>query len=375
MKTRRRVRIVSGRSGLDSLRGDWQSLTDNWPEAPFYVLYDWYWAYLHYLEDDPAQVIFVVLEDASGCCGILPLRRERKQRFGVALDIWSVPICTGIDLVDVLLLPGKRLGDWWSEIGAALRGIDFSWAALRIPGALKQGTAGSQAATLHRNAIFRPQGYSGFFPINGPYESLSARYTTRLRKILRKGWSGLAKLGTVRVHAAHAGPELASAFAEFLRLEASGWKGEGGTTSALAYDPPRRAFCEHVFSTPTAKCHAEINLLAVDERAVAAQLCMVRGGIRSVVKIGHDQSLQKFSPGSVLLDALLKRSCELHDVDNISLVTGLGWMREWGTESVIVGDLWLFRSRLATAALRGLLHLKDRPEAGCAPIAPAPELL
>ena len=124
MKTRRRVRIVSGRSGLDSLRGDWQSLTDNWPEAPFYVLYDWYWAYLHYLEDDPAQVIFVVLEDASGCCGILPLRRERKQRFGVALDIWSVPICTGIDLVDVLLLPGKRLGDWWSEIGAALRGME-----------------------------------------------------------------------------------------------------------------------------------------------------------------------------------------------------------------------------------------------------------
>lgn len=98
MKTRRRVRIVSGRSGLDSLRGDWQSLTDNWPEAPFYVLYDWYWAYLHYLEDDPAQVIFVVLEDALGCRGILPLRRERKRCFGVALGIWSVPGFIGTGL-------------------------------------------------------------------------------------------------------------------------------------------------------------------------------------------------------------------------------------------------------------------------------------
>ncbi|MEZ5583577.1 MAG: hypothetical protein R3F37_13280 [Candidatus Competibacteraceae bacterium] len=78
MKTRRRVRIVSGRLGLDSLRGDWQSLTDNWPEAPFYVLYDWYWAYLHYLEDDPENN-FVVLEDESGCRGILPLRRERHS--------------------------------------------------------------------------------------------------------------------------------------------------------------------------------------------------------------------------------------------------------------------------------------------------------
>lgn len=373
MKTRRRVRIVSGRSGLDSLRGDWQSLTDNWPEAPFYVLYDWYWAYLHYLEDDPEQVILVVLEDESGCRGILPLCRERQQHIGVALDIWSVPRC-GINLSDLLLLPDERLGDWWSGIGAALRGINLGWVALRIPGILEQGTTRSQAATLCRNAIFRPQGYSGYFQINGPYESLSARYTTRLRKILRKGWSGLAKLGTVDIHTARTGPELASVFAEFLRLEASGWKGEHGTASALAQDASLRMFCNHVFCGPAAERHAEINLLAVDGRAVAAQLCMLRGGIRSVFKIGHDQSLQKYSPGSVLLDALLKRSCERRDVHTLSLVTGLGWMREWGADLATVGDLWLFRSRLAASVLRSLLHLKDRREAGRAATTPVPEL-
>ena len=373
MKPGRCVRIVSGRSGLDSLRSAWQSLTDAWPEAPFYVLYDWYWAYLHDLQDDPEQVILVVLEDESGCRGILPLRRERQQHIGVTLDIWSVPRC-GISLSDLLLLPDERLGDWWSGIGAALRGINLGWVALRIPSILEQGTTGSQAATLCRNAIFRPHGYSGYFQINGPYESLSARYTTRLRKILRKGWSGLAKLGTVDIHTARTAPELASAFAEFIRLEASSWKGEHGTASALAQDTSLRMFCNHVFCGPTAERHAEINLLAVDERAVAAQLCMVRGGIRSVVKIGHDQSLQKFSPGSVLLDALLKRSCDQRDVHRVSLVTGLGWMHEWGVDSATVGDLWLFRSRLATTVLRGLLHLKDRPEVGCATITPAPEL-
>lgn len=373
MKPGRRVRMVSGRSGLESLRSAWQSLTDAWPEAPFYVLYDWYWACLHDLQDDPEQVIFVVLEDESGCRGILPLRRERQQRIGVALDIWSVPGCIVINLADLLLLPGERLGDWWSEIGAALRSINFGWVALKIPGVLEQGTTVSQASTLRRNVIFRPQGYSGYFQINNSYESLSARYTTRLRKILRKGWSGLARLGTVDIHTARTGPELASGFFEFVRLEATGWKGEGGTATALAQDPPRRAFCEHVFSGPGTEPHAEINLLTVGGCAVAAQLCMVRGGVRSVVKIAHEQSLQKFSPGSVLLDALLKRTCKERDVYSVSLVTGLGWMREWGTDSATVGDLWLFRSRLAAAVLRGILHLKDRREAGRAAITPAPE--
>lgn len=67
-------------------------------------------------------MIFVVLEDVLGCRGILPLRRERKRCFGAALGIWSVPGFIGINLADLLLLPGERLGDWWSEIGAA-RGI------------------------------------------------------------------------------------------------------------------------------------------------------------------------------------------------------------------------------------------------------------
>ena len=368
MSSPRRVRIVSGRSGLDSLRDTWQGLIAASPEAPFYLLYDWYWAYLNHLEDEPARTVFMVLEDTSGCRGILPLRRERKQYMGIGLDLWSAPACTGIDLVGVLLLPGEQLSNWWREMGAALRAISWDWTAVKIP-RIVESTALTHAAALPRHTIFRPQGYSCYFQITDSYEAASKEYTTRLRKILRKGWSGFGKLGTVEIHAARTAPELESAFAEFLRLEASGWKGEQGTASALAFDPPRRAFFEHIFKGPGSERQAEINSLMVDGKAVASQLCMVQGGVRSLVKIAYDQSLQKLSPGSVLLDALLKHSYQMRDVKHLNLVTGIGWMREWGTESETVGDLWLFRSRVAAAIIRQVLSLKDRRNANPDPVA------
>ena len=303
-----------------------------------------------------------MLEDESGCCGILPLRPQRQKHFGVDLNVWSVPACRH-DLSDLLLKPEERVDSWWPEIKAALQTVSFGWAAISIPKVLEQRIAGFQLGTLRRNAIFRPGGCSCYFPINGPYESLHARYTSRLQKILRKGWSGLAKLGTVDIYTARNGPGLANAFVEFMRLEASGWKGQHGTASALAQDSSLHMFFNQVFFGQAAERHAEINLLTVDGRAVAAQLCMVRGGVRSVVKIGHDESLQKLSPGSLLLDALLKRSCERHDVHTLSLVTGFGWMREWGAYSATVGHLWLFRSRPAAMVIRGLMRLMDRREA------------
>ncbi|MBK8185280.1 MAG: GNAT family N-acetyltransferase [Candidatus Competibacteraceae bacterium] len=367
MSSPRRVRIVSGRSGLDSLRDSWQALIAASPEAPFYLLYDWYWAYLNHLEDEPARTVFMVLENASGCRGILPLRRERKQYLGIGLDLWSAPACTGMDLVGVLLRPGEPLSDWWREMGAALRAISWDWTVVKVPRII-ESAAVAHAATLPRHTIFRPQGYSCYFQIKDSYEVATKEYTTRLRKILRKGWSGFGKLGTVEIHAARTAAELESAFAEFLRLEASGWKGEQGTASALAFDPPRRAFFEHIFNGPRSERQAEINLLTVDGKAVASQLCMVQGGVRSVVKIAYDQSLQKLSPGSVLLDALLKRSYQMRDVQYLSLVTGIGWMREWGTESETVGDLWLFRSHVAAIIIRHFLRLKDRRDASPDPV-------
>ena len=72
-----------------------------------------------------------------------------------------------------------------------------------------------------------------------------ARLTAKRRRAIRSRRRRLEEsLGAVSLEV-HAGAQgTGPAFAEALRIEASGWKGDGGT--AIATDPPSRAFYESV---------------------------------------------------------------------------------------------------------------------------------
>jgi CelD/BcsL family acetyltransferase involved in cellulose biosynthesis len=214
--------------------------------------------------------------------------------------------------------------------------------------------------TLPKHVIVRVQGYSCSFDCRVPPEQLTAGYSTRLKKILRKGERVLSGLGEVRLRTARSVEDLDRAFREFERLEASGWKGQGGTASALRFSPKLQGFHADLFKAKDSPRHAEINLLVVGEQAVAAQLCMVSGGVRSLLKIAFEQSLEKASPGSVLLDMVLRHSCEDRVCPAVSLVTGQAWMADWGAASVPVSDVWALRGPARAALARAALGLVER---------------
>ncbi|HFD87777.1 MAG TPA: GNAT family N-acetyltransferase, partial [Gammaproteobacteria bacterium] len=93
----------------------------------------------------------------------------------------------------------------------------------------------------------------------------------------------------------------------------------------------------------------QINLLYCGERAIAAQLCVSCGDTISLLKIAYDQSLARFSPGSVLLDLLLADCCKNQTFSQVSLITGQPWMDNWSPKKTPVADIWLFdRSSIAT---------------------------
>jgi CelD/BcsL family acetyltransferase involved in cellulose biosynthesis len=209
--------------------------------------------------------------------------------------------------------------------------------------------------------VFRVQDTTRHLDCTGGYEALSARYSTRLQKILKKGWTGLQRQGTVALRVVSVPAERDATFDIFLRLEASGWKGPEGERSSLSDAPTLRAFYRELFTGDTASPEARITLLMVDGVAVAAQLCMESGGTRSLLKIAYDQAQARYSAGSVLLDAVVRDCCASDDLARLSFVTSDRWMDEWGASSVPVGDLWLFRSGITGAAASLVLHVIDTP--------------
>jgi CelD/BcsL family acetyltransferase involved in cellulose biosynthesis len=123
------------------------------------------------------------------------------------------------------------------------------------------------------------------------------REYARLRRRLGEGHH-------VAIEAAADRETVLARFDEFLTLEASGWKGAGGT--ALASDGARAAFAHAAVAARAAAGAARIHSLRVDGRAIASLVSFVCGETAFTWKIAYDESFARFSPGAQVMVAAIE---------------------------------------------------------------------
>jgi len=85
------------------------------------------------------------------------------------------------------------------------------------------------------------------------------------------------------------------AYDDFLRLEASGWKGRNGT--ALACDPGHASFFRTLCGGYARIGRLQLLDLSVDGRTVAMKCNLVAGGVVFCFKIAYDERYAAYSPG------------------------------------------------------------------------------
>jgi CelD/BcsL family acetyltransferase involved in cellulose biosynthesis len=103
-------------------------------------------------------------------------------------------------------------------------------------------------------------------------------------------------------------------------------------------------------------------LLKLDGRIVAFEYDLCGGDRIECLKIGYDESLARFSPGTILRMKLLARVIERGEATSYHLGRESPWKRRWVKEVDRIGTLQIFsssrRGQLAHASgplLRGLL--------------------
>lgn len=142
----------------------------------------------------------------------------------------------------------------------------------------------------HTRALFRPAASADAF--------VERIFSTRQLKDLRRRERRLAETGAVEYGVDCTEMEGERFAAEFLAVEASGWKGEGGT--ALASKPVHRAFFEEVLRGAARERKLEGLWLRVGGAPVA-MFCAVRGGPELFAwKVAYDERFAKMSPGILL---------------------------------------------------------------------------
>jgi CelD/BcsL family acetyltransferase involved in cellulose biosynthesis len=340
---------LRGRAAFDWLADEWNELLARGPcDLPF-VRHEWLSAWLDAFA--PGENLLVVTaRDGSGrLVGAAPFLRERRLgvtrlvapandhscRFewalgedatGAAAALWH-HLRTRLRW-DVLLLRDLPRDGPTAAVLPALAAADGhltgSWESMRSPWL----TLGGQ-------------------PVE---ERASAKFRANLRRRLRR----LGELGAVSVRRAAEGPEARAMLAQFLELEAAGWKGARGT--AIAADERTRAFYERLVEVAAARGWLALRALELDGRPVAMHLGLVYRGTYYLPKPAYDEALGACSPGQLLFREVVGE-CEARGLGALDLLgPDMPWKRDWEPHHRPHDWVYVYRPGLAGRTLHAVKH-------------------
>jgi CelD/BcsL family acetyltransferase involved in cellulose biosynthesis len=255
---------------------------------------------------------------------LVPALRHLSQRKLIVLCVWSGPERTRLNAIAAMLPSVVPFGvpDIWRgeqaplaallldrETAAAALDSMISWLARRRPGAVALGLGnvevnGALAATLRALAAKR----SLRLDISNPRRHAAlacgdgATFEPPLAAKRRKEWARLKRRLMERGRLDFEWSGDPASIEDFLRLEATGWKGARGT--ALKADPERAAFAREMLAGFASQGRLQIARLSLDGRTIAAG-AVLRSQARAYYwKTAYDPAYAPLSPGLQLTLAM-----------------------------------------------------------------------
>ena len=287
--------------------------------------------------------------------GLFPARIERRYGVMGTLTGWTHPYAPfGIPLVDrdeadaaiiglldhaeaegmLLVLPLIAEGPFAAALSRAL---------LRRGGATERYGA-------HARALLAPDG------VRKTYldRALSGKKLKELRRQRRR----LLEHGLLKLATARDAETIVPALSDYLRLEASGWKGRAGT--AARRHAAILNFMHDAVTALAAQGGARVDQLVQDERTLAATITLRAGETAWLWKIAYNEAARRASPGvqltldvteSILADPTIARvdSCATADHPMIDHL----WR-----ERLALADLLIAPSAAAMGQFRIARHLE-----------------
>jgi CelD/BcsL family acetyltransferase involved in cellulose biosynthesis len=161
------------------------------------------------------------------------------------------------------------------------------------------------------------------------------------RKELRRQERRLAELGPLVYDTLPEGAPLADWTAEFLAVEATGWKGRAG--SALAASEADRSYFAAVTEAAYAQGRLAMLALRIAGRPAAMKCNLLAADGAFAFKIGYDEGLARYSPGVLL---------ELANIDWLHARPGLRWMDSCAAwDHPMINHLWRERVGFETVLI------------------------
>lgn len=346
---RYRVEELQGRPAFVALRDEWNALVARGPADVPFARHDWIAAWLEAFAPDAPLRVLVARDHAGQAAGMAPLLVQREH--GVTRLVapandhscrveWAI----GGD-------PPGAIAALWGHLRDRLR-----WDVLLLRDVPRDGPTSvllEAAARADRHLTGRWES------LRTPYVELGGadaaeRTSAKLRANLRRRAKRLGELGAVALKRVDGVEGLDVALAEFLALEAGGWKGQGGT--AIALDPALVRFYTRVAHDAAARGDLALRALTLDGRAVAVHLGLVHRGVYYLPKTAYDEQLGQVSPGQLLQREVLAE-CSARGLARFDFLgPDMDWKRDWAPAYAPHDWLYVYRPSFAGRAMHTFKH-------------------
>ena len=194
-------------------------------------------------------------------------------------------------------------------------------------------------------------------PAPGAYELVEAALDAKFRQNLRRRRRRLAEKGKLEyVLIDGKDPKaLDDALADFFDVEASGWKGEGGT--AIALKPELVGFYTQLARDAAKRGALALGLLKLDGKVIAGHFSMAHAGRYYLIKIGYDEAEHEFSPGQQLVSDAIRDSCNRGLSEFDFLGPCMDWKLDWEAKLRTHAWLTIFRPGGKAKLVHGVRHV------------------
>ena len=155
----------------------------------------------------------------------------------------------------------------------------------------------------------------------------SGAISPRRRRDIRRRWRRLADEGALSFDLRDDPSGFEPALERCFAVEAAGWKGEEGTAIAARAETAR--FYRELAAWAGREGWFKIAELRMDDRTMAFDLALEHDGVHYLLKTSFDPAYARFSPGTLLRDAIVSRVFDV-GLRRYEFLGRLdGWKREW----------------------------------------------
>lgn len=351
-----------GLEGMEQLRDEWRGLSASMPDRSSYHVYEVHRGCLKHLCRYPELSRFLLIREHDETRAIVPLYADHDKVFGREVSAWSLPRHPHFQITDVIAPEDERRREILRVVVDYLRRHSEHRSILvvgRLPLASELWREMPALGPTERYLELSTP--SNYLDTTLPFEQLQTRFSKRFRRSLRAHQNRLGEMKAVHFVHATERRDVLSEFETFLDIEASGWKGPGGTASAIKLHPELTSYYREIAETlcgPEDRC--EINSLYVSGRCVASIYALRTGSKYSILKIGYDEEFSSLMPGLILIEKTLERCCGDPTIKCMDMVSNSAWLSKWGTQKVPMLEARLAISPAGRVAV-GALSFRHGP--------------